>query len=285
MQTRTVGASLLLFLSAVAAWSGAGAARSAGQDKDNKDIILTGRTEAVVTVDLRARATGYLVKALFQDGTVVKQGDLLFEIDPRPYKAAFDAARAKVQLDDATLKFAQANTQRMQALMKTPGVISRQELDKALAEQEQAVANLQESKIKLDQAQLQLDFTMVRAPVAGRIGRRLVDPGNLVRADETLLATIVQTDPMAVFFDLDERTYLRLRRAVKEGNQKAVTDLPVSVALADEEGYPRKGKIDFVDNRVNPSTGTIRVRALLPNPDGLLVPGLFCRVRVQTAGQ
>src|SRR5262249_36742118 len=133
-------------------------------------------------------------------------------------------------------------------------------------------------------ASLNLGFTKVAAPAAGRVGRRFVDPGNVVKADETTLTTIVGKDPMYVYFDVDERTYLDLRRAIRDSKVKAakVEELPVAVGLANEDGYPHKGKIDFVNNRVDPDKGTIRLRAVLPNADGLLVPGLFARVRLTT---
>jgi RND family efflux transporter MFP subunit len=239
---------------------------------------FTGRIEAASRVELRPRVTGYLQKAAFREGDEVKVGDLLFEIDPRPYKAALDRAQASLRQAEARVKVTEANMQRLKA-MATRGGVAPEEVDKAAAEQAEAAAALQSAKASLEAARLNLDFTRVSAPIAGRIGQRLLDPGNLVMADNTLLATIVSRDPMYVYFEVDERAFLRLRRAAL--NEKGKVDkMPVAVGLADEEGYPRRGVVDFVDNQVHAQAGTIRMRAVLPNKDDLLRPGLFVRVRL-----
>jgi RND family efflux transporter MFP subunit len=239
---------------------------------------FTGRVEAASRVDVRPRVTGYLLKASFREGDEVKAGDLLFEIDPRPYKAELDRAEAGLRQTEARVKVAEANMQRLKALAAR-GAAGPEEVDRAAAERTEAAAAVQAAKASLDVARLNLDFTRVSAPIAGRIGRRLLDPGNLVKADETLLATIVSRDPMYVYFDVDERTFLHLRRAALDARSKA-DKMPVAVGLADEEGYPRRGVADYIDNQVNTETGTIRVRAVLANKDDLLRPGLFVRVRL-----
>jgi RND family efflux transporter MFP subunit len=240
----------------------------------------TGRTEAA-TVDLRARVSGYLLKAPFEEGGEVKQGDLLFEIDPRPYQAELDRAKAQLVLGEARLQRTDAEVKRARALLDRK-VLSQEDYDKALGERREAEAGVAIARAGLEAARLTLEFTKVTAPLSGRIGRRLVTPGNLVRADETLLATIATQDPMFVYFDIDERTWLRLRRAVQAGTIKplAGSDLPVRLGLADEDGFPREGRLTFADVRADPNTGTVRLRATVANKDGLLVPGLFVRVRL-----
>jgi RND family efflux transporter MFP subunit len=240
-------------------------------------VDFTGRTEAVSTVELRARVSGYLTSVAFKDGAEVKQGELLFEIDPRPYQAELDRAAATVTLAQAQLKQAQTDLNRAKTLMER-AVMSREDYDKALGQVQVAEAGVKAAQAGREIAALNLSWTKVTAPIAGRISRRLVDPGNLVKADETVLGRIVSTDAMYVYFDMDERTYLNLRQA--RPRPVGGEALPVAIGLANEEGYPRKGKIDFVDNRVDATNGTVRMRAALPNADGLLVPGLFARVRV-----
>jgi multidrug efflux system membrane fusion protein len=233
---------------------------------------FTGRLEPVLSVEVRARVTGYLLETPFKEGGEVKKGDLLFAIDPRPYQAELDKAQALLAASEARLKRAEGDFQRAKALLNdkaiTPG-----ELDKITAEREEAQAGIRVAKAVLDFAKLNLEFTRVTSPIDGCIGRRLLDPGNLVKADETVLAKIVSEDPMYVYFDLDERTLLRIRRANKMP--------PVLLGLVGEEGYPHRGTIDFVNNQVNPTTGSISVRAVLPNPrPRLLSPGMSVRVRL-----
>jgi multidrug efflux system membrane fusion protein len=240
---------------------------------------FTGRTEAAQSVELRARVTGYLVKVLFQDGAEVKRGDLLFEIDPRPYQAELEKAQALLAASEARLK-------RVRDLLDRKGV-GPEERDKIAAELEEAQAGVRVARAGLELARLNLDFTKVTCPIDGRIGRRLLDPGNLVKADETALAKVVSEDPMCAYFDMDERTLLRIRGAVSGGRIKEPLDrtVPVLVGLAGEEGHPHRGAIDFVNNQVNPATGTITVRAVLPNPrQRLLSPGMFVRIRLAVGG-
>ncbi len=245
---------------------------------DHEDF--TGRTEASTRVELRARATGYLVKVNFQDGADVKQGDVLFEIDPRPYQAHLDQARTQVTLSQAQLSLAEKTLARYETLNKrTPGSVSEQDLDQARGAAVEAKARVQAQEASLEICKLNLGFTRIIAPINGRIGRRLVDPGNLVKADETILAVVVVADPMYVYFDIDERTFLRMRRLAAAGKLKA-EKLPVAVGLADEETFPHQSVVDFTDNIVDAKSGTIRMRAVLPNKDGRLLPGLFVRGRL-----
>jgi multidrug efflux system membrane fusion protein len=241
---------------------------------------FTGRVEAVQSVDLRARVTGYLVKVSFKPGTTVKAGDLLFEIDPRPYQAALDAANAELARAEAHLKLATANLERAKALLKN-ATISQEDYNKIVGDLEEAQAAVKAAQANREIHKLNLDYTHVTAPISGKIGLPLLTEGNLVVADKTLLAKIVSTDPVHVYFDVDERTHLRLARL--KGKAEQYMDLPVQMRLSDEDGFPHRGKVDFVDMQVNPTTGTIRWRAVFANPDDLLKPGLFARVRLTTS--
>jgi RND family efflux transporter MFP subunit len=236
---------------------------------------FTGRTVAAATVEVRARVSGYLVKVDFKEGAEVKKGDVLFEIDPRPYQADLDKAAAGVAQAEAHYQRTEADFKRAKELM-TRGVISQPDFDKIVGDRAEAEAAVRVERAKYAAARLYMEYTRVFAPINGIIGRRLVDVGSLVKADETMLATIVSRDPMYVAFDLDERTLLQLRRRMREE-----TNMPVEMALADEGGFPRRGKVDAIDNHVDPATGTLRMRAVFANADGLLVPGLFVRVRLR----
>jgi multidrug efflux system membrane fusion protein len=253
---------------------------------DHEDF--TGRTEAAARVEIRARATGYLTKVVFKDGAEVKQGELLFEIDPRPYQAALEQALSEVAVHEASLKLASAVYERDLVIsQKAPGAVSRQQLDQEKAAIDEATARVKAARAGVEMHKLSLDFTRVTSPIAGRIGRRLLDPGNLVKADDTILTTVVSLDPVYVYFDIDETTLLRIRRALNEGKIKRAEDglAPVYMALGDENGYAHKGTVDFVNSQVNPMTGTITARAVFANPkprDGerLVLPGMFVRVRL-----
>jgi membrane fusion protein, multidrug efflux system len=248
---------------------------------------FTGRTEAVFTVEVRARVTGYLDKVRFEDGTEVNEGDQLFEIDPRPYQAELDRSEATVVGGEAHLTRLEADFRRATNLFNR-GAISREEFDRFAGDHAEAVAAVGIARANRDLAKLNLAFTKVTAPISGRLSRRLVDPGNLVKADETPLTTIVSLDPMYIYFDIDERTLLRLRRLVREGKMKSRQEeqMTVMVGLSDEEGFPQKGTINFTDNKVDPSTGTLRVRCVIANPKEsnsqlrILSPGLFVHVRL-----
>jgi RND family efflux transporter MFP subunit len=247
-----------------------------------------GRIAAVESVDVRARVRGHLVKVNFQDGQMVQKDDLLFEIDPRPYQAALDAAKAQLAAADAALELATKEYRRAASLLQSRAA-SREEVDVWMGKQGVAKAERLKAEAAVEQAQLDLDFTKIVASIRGKASRTQVSVGNLVNAGggETLLTTIVSTEPMYVYFDVDERALLRYRQHFRKGQNESgaepsVKDLkiPVSVALEGEEGYPHQGVIDFADNRVNPSTGTIQVRGVLPNPKGFLDAGMRARVRV-----
>jgi membrane fusion protein, multidrug efflux system len=251
-----------------------------GTVSDSEDF--TGRTDAIYSVEVRARVTGYLDKVNFEDGIEIPENTLLFEIDPRPYQTELNRTEANVNQAEAHQKRLEADQKRAMNLFSR-GAISREEIDRIGGDFAEAQAAVGVARAARDMAKLSLGFTKVTSPIAGRLSRRLVDPGNLVTADQTALTTIVSLDPLFVYFDIDERTLLKLRRLVREGKIKSRDDavLPVQVALADEEGFPHVGNIDFSDNKVDPSTGTLRVRGKIDNPKPrVLSPGLFVRVRL-----
>lgn len=244
----------------------------------------TGRFDAVGAVEIRARVNGYLEKVHFEDGAVVKQGDLLFTIDRRPYQAALNEARAELRSLQTRLDFARSDYERYQQLAKT-GAAPVRTLEERRQGFLQAQADLGAAQAAVETAQLNLDFTEIRAPISGRIGRRLVTQGNLVRENETLLTTIVQYDPIYFYFDIDERSFLAYQRIAKQGGASSMNGngnggLPVAVQLADEEEFVHKGRLDFTDNRLDRETGTMRQRAVLDNKDLFLTPGLFGRIAV-----
>ena len=242
---------------------------------------FTGRTEAYRMAEVRARVTGYLEKVHFKDGANIEEGAVIAEIDPRIYKATVEKATAIMLQADAHLKRLTSEYRRAERLtaLKT---ITQEEFDKVAGDRSEAAAMVEAARAELALANLNLNFCRVTAPQSGRIGRRLVDPGNLIKADDTPLATIVSLDPIYASFDIDERTLLRLRRLVSEGKIQSARDMDVhvKVGLADEEGFSLDGLIDFVDNTLHPGTGSLRVRALVQNPNKILSPGLFVRIRL-----
>jgi RND family efflux transporter MFP subunit len=242
---------------------------------------FTGRTDAVSTVEVRARVTGYLDKAVFREGAQVKQGDLLFEIDPRPYQADLNLGEANLKQAEAERALQEQTAARLKKLMAA-GSIAKEEYDQGIAAVDKARATVAALQAAADKARLFLTWTKVVAPITGRISRRQLDPGNLVTADTTILATIVSQDPMYVYFDIDETTALRLWRFAREAKAKppAEGETPAYMGLADEEGFPHRGIVNFMDNRVNADTGTIRARVIFANADGMLSPGLFARIRL-----
>lgn len=248
---------------------------------------FTGRTEAVQSVEIRPRVNGYLVQMPFKEGDEVGLNDLLFEIDPRPYQAQFDAAKGQVDLMRAKLQLAIADNVRAKKVGETKGAISQQDLDKYAAAQAEANAALKATEANLESYRLNLEFTKVLSPIAGRVSRYYLTLGNLVNQDTTLLTTVVSQDPMYAYFNVDERTMQRVQNLIRTGKirEKNDSEIPVLMGLASETGYPHEGTIDFVNNRVDPSTGTIQVRGVFQNPkpergERVLVPGTFIRVRV-----
>jgi membrane fusion protein, multidrug efflux system len=256
-------------------------------------VEFTGQTKAVVSVDIRPRVTGYLVKMPFQEGAEVKEGDLLFVVDPRPYKAQLDQAQSQVNLYQASLKLAKTTLARDRAVnAQVPGSISQQQFDQEQAVVDEAEARVKAYEVNMELYRLNHEFTRVLSPIDGQIGRYVLQIGNLVNQDQTLLTTVVSVDPMHVWFEMDEPTLLRIRRAVNEGRVQAPTEggkLPVEMKLQGEDGYPHKGYVNFVNNQVNSQTGSILVRGVFPNPlpkkgPRLLSPGMFARVRLPIGG-
>lgn len=249
----------------------------------------TGRLEAIDAVEVRARVSGYLESVKFKDGAMVRRGELLFVIDPRPYTAVLRRAEAELALARARLDLADSRFARASRLV-TRNAISQEEADTRAAEARQASASVQAAQAALEAARLDVEYTEVRAPVSGRAGRRLVTEGNLVNGGSgtqgTLLTTIVSLDPIYVYFDADERAYLKYVHLAQEGKRPSSRNArnPVQVAFADEQGFPHQGYMDFVDNHLDEETGTITARAVIPNPDLLLSPGLFARVRLIGSG-
>jgi RND family efflux transporter MFP subunit len=286
-----------------------------GQVTDYEDF--PGRVEAIYSIVIRARATGYLDKVNFIEGADVQKGEVLFEIDPRTYQAQLNSAEANLFQAQAHLDRLEADYRRAVTIFPKGG-ISREEFDKIAGDRAEASAALGVAKANRDLADLNLSFTKVRAPISGRISRREIDPGNMVKADDTPLTTLVSLHPVHATFDLDERTALHLKQLIRDGKIHWSTDrrsrmncltlpllilaasaeylwhekgllanawppeagLPVYVGLSDEKGFPHRGTINFADNRVDPETGTWRLRGRFANPRLVLTPGLFVRVRL-----
>jgi RND family efflux transporter MFP subunit len=244
-----------------------------------------GRFVPVEMVEVRAHVSGYLDKVHFTDGQMVKQGDLLFTIDKRPFQAAMDQVRGNLELAKSNLIFTQADLERGRQLLRDK-TISEQVYDQRAQAFRNAKASVEANEAAIRQAELDIQFTELRAPVAGRIGDRRVTPGNLVTGgtggSTTLLATIVSIDPIRFEFTFDEASYLRYERAARAGNDVTGREgsAKVELRLIDEPDFAHQGQMDFVDNAIDRSSGTIRGRAEFPNPDGLFTPGMFARIRV-----
>jgi membrane fusion protein, multidrug efflux system len=250
-----------------------------------KDIIewdeYTGRTDAVESVNITPRVSGYIDNITFKAGDLVNKGDLLFVIDPRPYQAALDQASAQLRQAQANQQLQDANFARQDRLRQT-GVIAKEDFDTALSNKNQAAAQVLADQAAVESAKLNLSFTQITSPVIGRIGRELVTTGNLVQADSTLLTNIVSVDPIYAYFNVDERSVLKYQRQVREGRlaDARYAQVPVYLQVENEKGFPHQGVIDFINNQFNSSTGTLQVRGLFPNATGFLIPGAFVRVRV-----
>jgi multidrug efflux system membrane fusion protein len=241
----------------------------------------------VQTVNVIPRVTGYLVQMPFEEGAEVKAGDLLFEIDPRPYKAQLDQALGQVEVYKAQLQLAEVTLARDMSLQNNRGVITQQQIDQDKAAVDEASARVKAYEASTAIYRLNLDFTQVRSPIDGMIGRHFMTVGNLVNQDQTLLATVVSLDPIYVYFEVDEPTLLRVRQAINEGRipRPKHGTVPVHAGLQTEAGFPHEGTIDFVNNQVNPGTGSIIARGVFANPKPesgvrLLTPGMFVRVRL-----
>jgi RND family efflux transporter MFP subunit len=245
---------------------------------------FTGHFQAVNSVDVRPRVSGFVERVAFTEGAIVHQGDVLFTIDARPYEA--EVARAQAVLEQARTRkqLADMELERAQRLVGTQA-ISREELDARTSERAESDAAIRAADAALQIARLNLEWTVVRAPITGRVSRAEVTKGNLVQAGapaSTLLTTIVSLDPIYVYFDTDEQAYLKYMRAGSAGGRDARSPLgePVYVGLASDSGFPHQGALDFIDNQVDRAAGTISVRAVLPNHSLLFAPGLFARVRL-----
>ncbi len=249
-----------------------------------------GRTDAVSKVDIRARVSGYLVKVAFTDGDHVKQGQLLYEIDPRPFQAELDQALGAVELLEAEKKLLAIQVERYTKLA-AKGAGSQQDLDEYIGKQAENVGAIKAAKANVEKAALNLDFTKITAPIDGKVGRTLITVGNLVNADATLLTTLVSIDPMYAYFSVEEPMLIEIRKSIRDGIYKgqATKRVPVRMGLADDTGktFPLHGWLDFTNNTVDPQTGTIEVRGVFENPyqepekPALLMPGYFVRVRLE----
>jgi RND family efflux transporter MFP subunit len=252
---------------------------------------FTGRTDAVSTVDIRARVTGYLDMVKFKDGDIVKDGDLLYQIDPRPFQAALDQAKGEVERLEAEKKLLEIQVDRYTKLAEK-GAGSQQDLDEYVAKRAENVGAIKAAQAQVEMADLNLGFTRIAAPLSGRISRTLITPGNLVNADSTVLTTIKSIDPMYAYFDVEEPTVLRIRQMVREGIIKShdAKAVEIKMGLADdvEHKFPLQGALDFSNNTIDPQTGTLQVRGVFDNPyksdlPPVLTPGLFVRVRLRTS--
>jgi multidrug efflux system membrane fusion protein len=250
---------------------------------------FTGRLQAVETVEIRPRVTGYIDKVAFSEGSLVKRGALLFVIDPRPYQADYDHAAADVKRFKTVLDLGRIELVRVQRL-RDSGAVSEEELDERKSTVAQAEANVAGAEAALEAASLNLNFTRVTSPIDGRASRAEVTRGNLVTGGSnggTLLSSVVSTDPIYLYFDADEQSYLRYSKLARSGQRPGSHEggSPVQVGLANEEGFPHSGTVDFIDNQLNPQTGTIRARAVLQNKEAQFTPGLFARVQLLASGE
>jgi multidrug efflux system membrane fusion protein len=250
-----------------------------------------GRLESPETVEIRARVSGYLDKVHFKEGKEVKKGDLLFTIDQRPYQAEYDRAQAEHQRAESQADLAKSDAERAKNLIATKA-ISTEDFDTKTKTYTSALAAVKSAMAAMDSARLNLEFTEIRAPIDGRISSALVTEGNLVSggvsgAGASLLTTLVSLDPLYCYGSADERAILKYIRLSKEGKRTSARDqeIPAEMGLADETGFPHKGRMDFVDNRVDPNTGTLRARGVFTNSDHSLSPGFFARLRIPGSGK
>ena len=239
---------------------------------------FSGRLQAPNTVELRPRVSGYIDRVAFTDGARVKKGQLLFQIDPRPFQAEVERLVAERTRSVSDLELAKANRARAERLISAHA-ISREEYERQVAAEASAQGALGSIDASLQEARLNREFTEVRAPIDGHVSRAIITAGNLVTS-ASLLTTLVSDDPVYVYFDTDEQTYLRYAKAKHDHVQASTSGSDIYIGLVDEDGYPHPGQLDFIDNQVDATTGTIRARAALPNPDGRYTPGLFARVRL-----
>jgi multidrug efflux system membrane fusion protein len=249
---------------------------------------FTGRLEAVDAVEIRPRVSGYIRRIAFNEGNGVKKGQILFEIDPRPYQAELARAEAELERARSAASLAVSEVERAGRLVNVQA-ISREEYDTRTSAEAQGGATVRAAEAAVRTARLNLEWTHVRSPITGRVSRAEVTPGNLVQAgppDATLLTTVVSLDPIYAYFEGDEQTYLKYAALARNGSRPNSRDnrSPIYLGLANEEGFPHKGYVDFVDNQLNPEAGTIRIRAVFSNKERLFTPGLFARIRLVGSG-
>jgi RND family efflux transporter MFP subunit len=242
---------------------------------------FTGSTAAVKTVEVKAQVSGYLNAVHFKEGGEVKEGDLLFEIDPRPFQAEVERTEGNLIQAEAHLKRLEADLRRAQEMLPL-GSIGREEFDRISGDRAESRGMVASARGARDTARLNLEYSRVKAPITGRISRRWVDPGNMIKSGDTTLTLIVTVDPMYALFDVDERTFRRTQSYLENRgtSESARKEVPVFMGLVDEEGFPHKGSINFVDNRVDPNSVSVWVRGTFPNKDRKLTPGLFVRVHL-----
>ena len=245
----------------------------------SNSLEFVGQTEAFQKVELRARVTGVLTEKNFKDGAQVKDEQLLFVIDPAEFQAARDAASAKVERSKATILEAKQKLERYKILVER-GTAAQASLDEAIATEGETTADLAAAEAELERAKLDLGYTKISAPISGQIGSSAVDVGNLIGSDTGVLATLIAMDPIRVIFSISEQDFLDYKQAKQNGDAEKFTP---RIKLANDTVYPHDGKWDFVDNQVDPSTGTIGVRVEFPNTDGLILPGLFVNVVLVSA--
>lgn len=242
---------------------------------------FTGRVEATETVDLRPRLSGYITEVRFEAGALVKEGEVLFTIDSKPFETRLRAAKAEVARAEAAKESAKSEFQRVEGLLAARAIAPEQAemRESALLQNEAA---LEAALAALASAEIEMEYTQVIAPISGRIGRAITTTGNFVTAGTTLLTSIVSVDPVFVYTDIDENSLLRLQALRREGGLYLNGEgrVPVEIQLADETDFPHRGFIESFDNRLDPTTGSMVIRCELPNPDGELTPGLFTRVRL-----
>lgn len=245
---------------------------------------FNGRVEAVQSVQLRPRVSGYIDSVNYREGDEVRKGQVLFTIDDRSYRAALEQAKAELARARSQASLARSESGRSEKLIGTQA-ISREAWEQRRAAASQAQAEVLAAEAAVDMAQLNLDFTRVTAPIDGRASRAMITAGNLVTAGDSasVLTTLVSQQQMYVYFDVDENTFLHYQAMARQGQQRQA--LPVEIALAGDQGFPHQGRVDFLDNQLTASTGTIRMRALLDNPQRQFTPGLFARVRLPGSAQ
>jgi len=256
-----------------------------------KEIIdydeFTARLSAVNSVEIRARVNGYLDKVNFKDGAMVKKGDLLFLIDPRPFQAELDRNSAELERAQTQLALAENDYKRAMELFQNKA-ISAEEIDTRSKNRAGADAAVKVTQANVETAQLNLAYSKILAPIDGRVGRALVTEGNLVSGDgkdSTLLTTLVSVDPIYAYVDVDERTIIKYQQLDRQGLRTHNGSIPAELSLINENNFSRQGTMDFVDNQIDSTTGTLRVRGIFPNPDGVLIPGQFARLRLMGSGK